>query len=144
MSYFSVIFITEININLKSWPIISLWHKLLQHLERWNGKTKYYPKLRIPISPQFSEAELSWELNWGEFSEVWGLDLACYNGRLPLTIIKIKLSGISQQLIIVPCSNFNLVLTWPNHIVNGGTSGPVKGAQTESEDLHRVSGNWIT
>ena len=69
-------FYTELNINLKSWQIFSLCHKLLQHLERWKGKAKYYPKLGTRISPQISEAELSWELKRGEFSEFRGLTWA--------------------------------------------------------------------
>ena len=45
-------------------------------LGKMKGKTKYYPKLGTLISCQFSEAELSWELNRGEFSEFRGLDWA--------------------------------------------------------------------
>ena len=101
MSYFSVNFITELNINLKSWPISSLWHKLLQHLERWKGKAKYYPKLRTRISHQFSKAELSWKLKRGEFSEFRGLDEAWQLGTASL---KRLLAKRPNQKYVLPRS----------------------------------------
>ena len=51
--------------------------KLTLTLGSLKGKTKNYPKLGTRKSCQFSEAEVSWDLKRGEFSEFRGLARAC-------------------------------------------------------------------